>query len=608
MIQFRYEGTFVGFACGPIPPRSVDTSPWRDGRRELDCRFPAYRLVAEVERAMLKAFSSSGNAALYPKSFAALILVCLSLSGCAIISAEAFREGVIQSAYVSRVEPRSDSPGKSLSVSVSTLDETRRERNERQNLWLCALPVGSFWAYWERPDWLLWQESHYAAYKPAGRDMAELLAKELQRSKLFHSVSMDAGRDSADLILEGDIRDLTLTIRPHFYGTSFLIGTILGQLGLPLGRWAISQTLDLRLLERDSEEILLERTFSTSDGGRIAAYYGKDPMRCGYPADTLIEPVVQQVIAEIENVLIAKGETHWATLAKRRVEQVRPPVETAEKEKPKPPPVSVPLRMQGWALVVGISTYEHADGSDLTTLAYADDDANDFATALKNMGWSDSHIKLLINDQASEQNVRVALESWLTKARPSDLVILFWSGHGFPSPADPEKTYLACYDTDISVPATGYRMDKVRRALDEIGAKNVVILADTCHAGKLITRGGKSKGLSIVPSIERMHREQQTPKGWIWMLGADSDRKAIEHSSWRNGAFTHCLLKGLAGAADGFDSIDAKDDIITMRELRAYISATMPEETQKILGTAKHPLILTSSADPEIWSLSLQAK
>jgi hypothetical protein len=30
-------------------------------------------------------------------------------------------------------------------------------------------------------------------------------------------------------------------------------------------------------------------------------------------------------------------------------------------------------------------------------------------------------------------------------------------------------------------------MDEVREALEEIGSKNVILLADTCHAGKLIT-------------------------------------------------------------------------------------------------------------------------
>lgn len=145
-------------------------------------------------------------------------------------------------------------------------------------------------------------------------------------------------------------------------------------------------------------------------------------------------------------------------------------------------------------------------------------------------------------------------------------------------------------------------MDQVRRALEERKSKNVILLADTCHAGKLITRGDSSRGISIIPNIKK----QNIPKGWVFMVGADTDRQAIEDSSWSNGAFTHSLVNGLNGAADSFQSIGPKDGVVTMGELRAYMNTAMPEETQKVLGVAKHPVIATSSGDPDIWNLTLQ--
>jgi hypothetical protein len=90
------------------------------------------------------------------------------------------------------------------------------------------------------------------------------------------------------------------------------------------------------------------------------------------------------------------------------------------------------------------------------------------------------------------------------------------------------------------------------------------------------------------------------------MVGADTDRMAIENSSWSNGAFTHCLIKGLSGEADGFQSVGHKDGIVTMGELRAYLNTVMPDETQKALGVAKRPVITTSSGDIGIWDLTLR--
>jgi len=259
-----------------------------------------------------------------------------------------------------------------------------------------------------------------------------------------------------------------------------------------------------------------------------------------------------------------------------------------------------------WAVIIGISNYKHPGPNGLANLIYADDDAKAFARTLKHLGWSNSHIKLMLNKQATKRNIEIALESWLTKAGPNDQIVLFWAGHGFPDPENPEKVYFACYDTDISIPVTGYRMDKVRAALEERRSRNVILLADTCHAGKLITRG--ERGLSIVTQINKMRREKKVPKGWIFLVGADTDRKAIEHTSWANGAFTHCLIKGLSGGADGYESVGPKDGIVTMGELRAYLNSAMPDETQKVLGVAKRPIITTSTGDPDIWNLTLQAK
>ncbi|MCK4790409.1 MAG: caspase family protein [Desulfobacteraceae bacterium] len=262
--------------------------------------------------------------------------------------------------------------------------------------------------------------------------------------------------------------------------------------------------------------------------------------------------------------------------------------------------------LQKWAVVIGISNYKILGQTGLANLIFADDDARAFARTLKNLRWSNSHIKLILNKQATKRNIEIALESWLSKAGPNDQIILFWAGHGFPDPEDPEKVYFACHDTDISIPATGCRMDRVRAILEERKAKNVIVLADTCHAGKLITRGHESRGISILPNINKMVRERKVPKGWIFMVGADTDRQAIEHTSWANGAFTYSLIKGLNGEADGFQSAGAKDGVVTMGELKAYMNTAMPDETQKILGVAKRPVIATSTGDPDIWNLTFQ--
>ena len=132
-----------------------------------------------------------------------------------------------------------------------------------------------------------------------------------------------------------------------------------------------------------------------------------------------------------------------------------------------------------------------------------------------------------------------------------------------------------------------------------------MLLADTCHAGKLITRDN-SRSISIVSKLDEMEEKDRVPEGWIFMVGAETDRQAIEHSSWSHGVFTHSLLKGLRREAGGFESAGVKDGIVTMGELKAYMNSFMSETTQEVLGVAKRPVTTTSTGDPDIWDLTLQ--
>lgn len=306
-----------------------------------------------------------------------------------------------------------------------------------------------------------------------------------------------------------------------------------------------------------------------------------------------VDDAVEQSIAKAKEQALSQGKSVKSQSYTPRLE----PMTAVTKE------IHGKKFRKKFALVIGISNYKHQGKDGLTNLLFADDDAIDFSDALGKLGWSSSHVKKLINRNATKRNIEIALESWLTKAGENDLIVVFWAGHGFPDPEDPQKVYFACYDTELSIPATGYRMDRVRQSLEERSARNVLFFGDTCHAGKLITRGERQN--AIAAHLKGLRQQKKIPKGWIFMVGAETDRYALESSSWSNGAFTFCLVAGMLGKADGFESIGPKDGIVTMRELQAYLNSAMPDKTQKALGVAKRPLITTTTGDPGIWDLSL---
>ena len=269
------------------------------------------------------------------------------------------------------------------------------------------------------------------------------------------------------------------------------------------------------------------------------------------------------------------------------------------------PPAPPSRRANYWAVSIGVSKYKD---QEFSPLSYAAKDATDFVDLLRDQARMDQSQLLLLTDaKATKANTEDALEGFLSKARRDDVILLYWSGHGFPDPSKPTNVYFACYDTKARKPHTGYRIDKVRESLEEKGARNVVVFADTCHAGKIITRSS-DKGLGDVavgPYIRELARTQRVPKGMAFLTASATDRKAVEHSSWSNGAFTHVLLEALRGGADGYQGVGPKDEIITFGEVRAFVQTRMPEETYKVLGKALHPETATTTGDVAINRLPL---
>jgi hypothetical protein len=86
-----------------------------------------------------------------------------------------------------------------------------------------------------------------------------------------------------------------------------------------------------------------------------------------------------------------------------------------------PPP---PPEGQKLALIIGISDYE-GTSSDLT---YCDDDAMDWKNYLQGEGYS---ITLLLDHQATANNIVSALEDLAAAEQAGDIVAVCYSGHGY---------------------------------------------------------------------------------------------------------------------------------------------------------------------------------
>jgi hypothetical protein len=221
-----------------------------------------------------------------------------------------------------------------------------------------------------------------------------------------------------------------------------------------------------------------------------------------------------------------------------------------------------------WAIIAGVAGYNH-----MPVLRYTDDDAYRFYAFLKGMeggALPDEQVQIMIDEEATLENIRGGLRSMFAKAGPNDLVIFYFSGHGL------NGSFLP-YDFD------GYNNklahSEVAEIFAESKAKYKLCLADACHSGSILAmRSGEAEN-TLTTYYEQLAK---SISGTALLMSSKSDETSLESSGLRQGVFSHFLIRGLKGEAD-----KDKSGLITIGELYEFVL----ENVKTYTGNRQSPVI-----------------
>ena len=141
---------------------------------------------------------------------------------------------------------------------------------------------------------------------------------------------------------------------------------------------------------------------------------------------------------------------------------------------------------------------------------------------------------------------------------PNDVVVLYLACHGGPDSRQPlGALYFLTHDTERSdVAGTGVPMDEIDRLLRLLPDRRVVIIADTCHSAGVVGMPGARDGTPVAEITNQyLGALGRTGAGVALLTSAESSEVSREDERWGggHGVFTHFLLDGMRGAADGAD-------------------------------------------------------
>lgn len=100
-----------------------------------------------------------------------------------------------------------------------------------------------------------------------------------------------------------------------------------------------------------------------------------------------------------------------------------------------------------YAVVIGIGKYQD---KRIPSLRYARADAQaiyDILTDQQYGGFPKENVRLLLDKEATEENIREAIGDWLSsRAKPEDMVVIYFAGHGARERAN---SFWVAYDANI---------------------------------------------------------------------------------------------------------------------------------------------------------------
>lgn len=218
-----------------------------------------------------------------------------------------------------------------------------------------------------------------------------------------------------------------------------------------------------------------------------------------------------------------------------------------------------------YAVIVGVSRY-----TAMPSLRFTDDDAYHIYSFLKSPeggALSEDQIAVLVDDDATRENILRTMRKFFLKADENDVVLFFFSGHGL------EGCFLP---TDFDGHNNKLRHEEVKNILMQSQAKHKLCIADACHSGTL-SYGLAAKGPAPV-SVDKYYKAFEESSGGIALLmSSKGEELSLEDHGLRQGIFTYYLLRGMKGAANANN-----DNIVTIRELYSYVRTKVREYTANV--------------------------
>ena len=235
-------------------------------------------------------------------------------------------------------------------------------------------------------------------------------------------------------------------------------------------------------------------------------------------------------------------------------------------------------------LAVGINKYQNS----AYNLNYARGDAEAFVNALESHGktiFKSVNVVPVYDENATKDHIVTGFKSIINRAKPEDVFVFYYAGHGTLDEEKNEEYYLVptditkLYGDPAQLTARGISATELKGFLTQLKSQKQIILMDACHSGGAL----KSLNVRAAAADEKAIVQLARSSGVVMIASSGSKQFATEFEQLKHGVFTYALLEALEGKADNGDKK------ITVNEIKLYMEERVPDLTKEYGGQAQYP-------------------
>ena len=234
------------------------------------------------------------------------------------------------------------------------------------------------------------------------------------------------------------------------------------------------------------------------------------------------------------------------------------------------------LAGQSWALIIGISNYT-SKAMPPPALPAAAFDAKALAESLKAHGFDAARINLLVDEQATAEQIRNALGDFAARAKPEDFLLVYVVTQGIHDPSAPEKVYLAASDSQgLKLSNTALEVPELQLLLNRaVRSRHALFFFDVEHK---LPADWNFQGKSIVNTLMLSLFDGPAGRSILVSGAANQDSQdavaAAESGHAARGVFSSALVEALEGNAD----VD-HNKVLTAKEICTYVAEQVRRNT-----------------------------